>query len=842
MIDFIKWWVLFFATGIISFPWMFRIFEKLQTKGYGLSKVFGLLVWGYVFWIGNSFGLLSNSHAGALLIFFVFLIFSIIGYLKQKEIINSWIKENISFLIFTECLFLFSLIIILFLRISSPEIIGTEKPMELAFLNGINQSLYFPPKDPWLSGYSISYYYFGYLIINLIVQTLFTPTGIAFNLALIFWFGLIASGASDLFINITSMSKNTINRATNQKKEFLLYLASMLAPFFILILSNSEGFLELIHSRGIFWGTIADGNVASRFWTWIDIKELINPPALPYDWDINRPSATWWWRASRVLQDYTLMGQPREIINEFPFFSFFLGDLHPHLLAIPFVILCVSTAFVILLRERNNYSYELRAAFRYYFQIDTWIITLIFGSLIFLNTWDFPIYFGLLALVIFLRKWQTTKRIDDALKSAIPLIFVLGTMAILLYLPFLVGFSSQAGGVLPSLIYQSRSIHQMVMFFPLFVPIIVDLIFRIIPSLSIKKILKTMVFSVSVFVTGILLSYIYTIVVVLLPSFGQMIGGMLGNPDPIESTLITQHGKSLLSMYQAENLGQLLSSSINLLLGDPWAKILFLSFISIAVTLILYEKQQLEEGKIGNSAANLFWGLLLIIASALVLFPEIFFLRDQFGWRMNTIFKFYFQAWILFSVCSAISFFNIFRRNRSWKKGVLITISIAGLLTGMVYPLFGFKERIAGLDLKSTQLDGTYYYQVANPDEMEAVSFISDNGCGVIAEAVGGSYSNYGRISKLTGCQTVLGWPGHELQWRGSSEPLGSREEDVQILYTTKDWLLAYEIIDKYNIDYIFIGDLERTTYPIEESKFIEHMAITFQNDAVVIYSKIKNE
>ena len=60
----------------------------------------------------------------------------------------------------------------------------------------------------------------------------------------------------------------------------------------------------------------------------------------------------WWWRGSRVLTDYTLTGQEQEVIDEFPFFSFLLGDVHPHVLALPFVLLVVALALNLLNNDR----------------------------------------------------------------------------------------------------------------------------------------------------------------------------------------------------------------------------------------------------------------------------------------------------------------------------------------------------------------------------------------------------------------------------------------------------------------------------------------------------------
>jgi uncharacterized membrane protein len=106
---------------------------------------------------------------------------------------------------------------------------------------------------------------------------------------------------------------------------------------------------------------------------------------------------------------------------------------------------------------------------------------------------------------------------------------------------------------------------------------------------------------------------------------------------------------------------------------------------------------------------------------------------------------------------------------------------------------------------------------------------------GVAAEAVGGSYSQYGRISIYTGLPTVLGWPGHEGQWRDQALQ-GSREQDIETLYTSNDWIAAQDIINRYNIRYIVVGNLERSTYHMNEDKFNRFLKPVFQQGNVTIY------
>ena len=100
---------------------------------------------------------------------------------------------------------------------------------------------------------------------------------------------------------------------------------------------------------------------------------------------------------------------------------------------------------------------------------------------------------------------------------------------------------------------------------------------------------------------------------------------------------------------------------------------------------------------------------------------------------------------------------------------------------------------------------------------------------------IDGSYSAYGRVSTLTGLPTVLGWPGHESQWRGGSEEQGSRLGDIDTLYATADWNTAREIIARYNIRYVFVGNLERGK-PLREEKFQDHLQVAFQRGNVTVY------
>jgi uncharacterized membrane protein len=93
-------------------------------------------------------------------------------------------------------------------------------------------------------------------------------------------------------------------------------------------------------------------------------------------------------------------------------------------------------------------------------------------------------------------------------------------------------------------------------------------------------------------------------------------------------------------------------------------------------------------------------------------------------------------------------------------------------------------------------------------------------------------------MSTYTGQPAVIGWPGHESQWRGGYEEQGSRLADLETLYTTPSWEIAHEIILRYNIRYIVVGGLERITYTpvVQEEKFRLRLRIVFQQGDITVY------
>jgi uncharacterized membrane protein len=158
------------------------------------------------------------------------------------------------------------------------------------------------------------------------------------------------------------------------------------------------------------------------------------------------------------------------------------------------------------------------------------------------------------------------------------------------------------------------------------------------------------------------------------------------------------------------------------------------------------------------------------------------------------------------------------------------------LMIGLTYPALSILSKTNNFKPPfGYTLDDFDRVQRENPDEAAAIDWLRGAPDGVVAEAVGGAYSSYARISIYTGLPTVLGWGNHEGQWRDQALQ-GSRQSDIESLYTTNDWITTLEILNRYNIRYIFVGGLERSTYRINEEKFNRFLRPVFQQGSVMVY------
>jgi YYY domain-containing protein len=819
----LSWYLVITLLGWVTFPLIYRLLPALHDRGYAFSRALGLLLWTYAFWLLGSLGVLSNDLSGIL---FGFILLLALAYWSWRKIpegeLRSWITENSKTIIAVESLFAVAFIGIILLRGMYPAIIGTEKPMELAFINAILRSPSMPPHDPWLADYAISYYYFGYVMVAMLAQVTGISGSVAFNLGISIIFAMTAVGAYGVVHNLLAATRPT------QKIRNAIY--SLLGPLFVLIVSNVEGFLEYLHGQGWGWAQDANGEWFSSFWTNLGIENLVNSPqnnTLP-----GEHRHWWWWRASRVIQDYGFSGNEQEVIDEFPFFSYYLADLHPHVLVMPFVFLAIALTLNMFLSKRNEHI----RIFGFEFEIsrETFLLgAILFGGLSFLNIWDFPWQVGLFAAVHMVRRAQAHGWGGMRFIEFLTMSIAFGLVGVVAYLPFYISFSSQAGGILPNLINPSDEAQLWVMFGTLFVPLFFFLIYANISKKAWRTWAKGLITGVGVTLTffgfSLLLAYL---IISIIPTL------RLFNPE------VASAGDHFLGMYGAENLSQILEMGFARR-QETLPGILVLTLLIGLALGALWPRNDSRENEqastpVTTSPSAIFALVLILFGGLLIIIPEFVFLRDQFNTRMNTIFKFYFQAWMFWGLAAAYgSAILLGKPRRSPWPWVYSVILVSTLTIGLTYPLMAVETQWNKFTLKSEntlQLDGAVDFALSSPEDKAAAAWLKAAPLGTLVEAVGGSYTHYARIATYSGQPSLLGWPGHESQWRGGGAEMGTRAHDIERLYTTGSWAEANQIITWYGIRYIYLGSLERTTYNVNEGKFNRNLEPVYQVGQVTIY------
>ena len=792
MIQILVWWLLMQVLGWLALPTAMRIFRWLPDRGYSFAKALGLLLVSYFLWIGASTNLLYNNLGGILFSIVLLAAISAWFYIRCRATvipdIRTFLREKWKLVVTVEVLFTLALVGWAVLRAYAPfkiEPSGGEKFMETAFQNAILRSERFPPLDPWLSGFGISYYYFGYVMLAMLTRLSGAVSGVAFDLYDSLLFALTMIGSFGVVYNLVAFTL----KARHKEGEAVPptgppLAAGVLGGLLVTLMGNLEGVLESLHASGV---------LPASFWTWIDIPGLAaeRVTGLWYPGDIY----LWWWRASRVLADKNFLGQNMGVqpIDEFPFFSFLLGDNHPHVLALPFVLLAIGLAFNLLLRqmsETRSHVIEEAASEPWprsnwwnpvAFALDNdWLLfifsTLILGALGFLNTWDLPIYLGLIMLVYGLGLVMAKGHIDrEIILHVVSLGLGLGILSGVLYIFFYLSFSSQAAGILPYVFPPTRLPQYLVMF-GTFIFLIVCFLVGYLghQGEQRRRLLKSALtwwWRILLICIGLYLLIMLLIALVLF--LQQLLPG---------STLTA----TIQSVLGGMSLSQAFGASVSARLRDPWLVLLLSALLALVLANVggLIQRRSTSEypqseiiSPMPALSSDAFVFLLIFTGLALTLVVEFLYLRDGFGVRMNTVFKFYYQAWVMLGCASAYGIWWLLDRlKKSAIRVLFVSGSVLFIGLGLVYTLMAIPSR-AGVFTDTANLDGASSFAQDNPDDWAAIQWLNANAAQgvtsgkvpVILEAPwSGSYNYNGRISVFTGFPTVLGWAGHEGQWRGN--------------------------------------------------------------------------
>ncbi len=863
----IIWYFLITVLGWIAYPVVRIATGSLTDKGYGVSKIVGLVILSYFSWLLGSSGVAYDR----LTILFVLVGFIVISGLlayAQHQKIRDEICQMKKLFICMEILSLTLFLVFLGIRLGNPDLWhpykGGEKPMDFSYFNAVLKSTSFPPYDPWFAGGYINYYYYGFVIVGTPVKLLGITPSVAYNLILPTLFSLVGTAAFSLGYSLVYTLNNPAVHSLSdriRRRIFNTRLASE-DPTVVLpsdshddeyaseriviepvLPRNEEKLDELTISRrkssldpAAILGGLAStmlllvlGNLGSIRMIWHGLIRIASPTGSLENssyidrilWSIQGlikmfqggqfpyPVGDWYWIPSRTI--------PGEPITEFPFFTFLYADLHAHMIALPLTLAALAWTLSLLLRQWVWHEDDDRISGWGQFVITLFMGALIVGALRPTNTWDLPTYLligGLGVLVsgltltsnytLIKKPWslQTKRWIEVLLGTGI---FVL--LAFYLYHPFSVWFGQGynaidlwKGARTPSWSYFTH--------WGVFLVLIVSWL----AQETYDWMASTPVSALSKFIPyrGMLITL--TVLLILIP--------------------------------------------IGLVFGGIW--IAWLAFPVALWSGILLLRNNLPPSK---------RFILFLVGSSMVLTlaVELIVLVGDIG-RMNTVFKFYLQAWTMLSISAAFSFIMVFPRrnewtewlNIVWKIGVTILIFSAAL-----FPLLAGTDKIRDRISPAAPhtLDGAAFMSTASyNDNGEIIDLSQDyegirwmqlnvTGSPVIVEANTVEYRWGSRYTIYTGLPGVVGWNWHQRQQRAiiPSTKITDRVEEIKQFYLELDIEEKIKFLEKYQVAYIIVGQLENFYYPGEGlEKFREYNGVywdaVFQNETITIYEVRRKE
>ena len=813
------WALALVIVGLAGLPYVWLLARSLPDRGFAIARPVGLLLVGWLVWWLASATPIGFSRGAVLLSLALVAAGGAAIAWRNRADFMAWLRTSRRLLLFEEALFWGFFALFVWVKWLNPDlwhpVLGGEKPMDFAYLNAIVKSTAFPPYDPWFAGGYINYYYFGLVLVATLIHLTGVVPAVAYNLAIATWFAFLALAAFGVVLGLVS----GVGGVRSRRRPIA---AALLGAVFVAVIGN------LGEATLIFESLQAQSNLA--FQSGIPgLEPLVKsvhgfltgvlagrPVDVRLEW--------WYWNPTRVIDHPPGEAGP---ITEIPWFTFLYGDLHAHLLALPFtaVVLALSVALIRQVPGTARTSNWLSLG-----QIA--LLGLVVGALWPMNTWDLPTY-GLVAVSGFvLHAWRAAGRLDAGLLLGAAArglaVLLIGYVA---FLPFHQRYASAVSGI--DMWNGSRTpFHDYLtlngfFLFVLGTALIADLLF----SRDLNPLARLI---------------------------------RIGVRNWWRPWRIVGLHRRLVRSGWLYSFGRWALALAGLVVVGLWA--FGLSAQALAGLLLALAAVLIPRTAAGGrpSQRTVLWQFALVLAGlglALTFVVEFVVLKNVDIGRMNTVFKFYLQAWVLWGVAAAAavvrvggwlpSFSRPFRT--TWRYGFAI-LFVATLL----YPVLATRARVqdrfdgsVGSSLDGMAfLDRAVYTDRDRPLRLaydaDAIRWMQANveGSPVVAEA-NTTPTLYGwgnRFAMFTGNPSVVGWDWHQRQQRGvvPGDQVMKRVQELQQAYASPDPALAARTFARYGVKYFVLGELERAYFPGGASKWEAQRGIlwdvVYENPGVQIY------
>ena len=642
--------------------------------------------------------------------------------------------------------------------------------MDFMFINSLWNSRQYPPQDAWLAGQPISYYYLGYWLLTTVAKAAAVQPALAYHIGQATWFALLVAGALGVGGSLAGLARRRFDWA-----------AGGVTAAAVGLMGNLQAVRDQLAARGIALDRLA--NLLD--WRPADVSDGANLSWYGPEW-----GSWWWWHSTRVLADRGLDGGHLEVITEFPFFSFLLGDNHPHVLSAPFLFLSMGLALQWLAGERGQaHSHVALRRFGWLpggptERIRFGLAVTLVAAALFINTWDVLPVCGLLVATAVLGApgIYTWRRRIGVFGLAVPT--MLATAAALVE-PYLSTSQNQVEGVAFNLLNPSRPGQFLLMWAPLLSGAVLSL-------WMLHRTRSRDWTGALVWIGGALLLGLAWMLAATFGPPAHRLSAELGIDSRVLQSLIAQRWA----------LGWIVPVLLLTLLG--W------SCNSL--------RQAVNASHPGNPGAVLH-AVLLTGAVLLLTVPEFLFLRDVFGplARMNTVFKFHYQAWLLLAVTGSTTIVILMRGHQRLTGALAAGIVGAVFAVGLLYPVSALAGRAADASRPPSlnALRDLHWYDPARAAAVDWIRHHTDPEA-VIAEAPGIGYRpETSWVSGLTGRPTLMGWQGHEAQWRGRAftTQAAARIDALEDIYVRRPIDEIVALMRLWGVEFLLLG-------PTEEARF----------------------
>ncbi len=855
-------------------PSAFLLFRWLPDRGFSVSPALGLLSGAYLTWLLASLGLtLSPLVCWAVTLGSFGLLNGWLLWRRKRALLKQLVafgRARWRILLGSQVAFGICFGLLMLVRYYRPDIRNSEKFGNYTIYNSLLNNPAIPPPDLWFAGYPVNNYYFSHVMMAYLTRLSGIYPAVVYNLFLCTIFGLLGAGAFGLGYNLLGKTR----------RKWVGLAVGVLAVVFICFAGNLDSF-----------------------------RQLIAPNR--HDIDYCRPGSTqcYWWTPARVIYDVRTVRNSQgieqtveqETINEFPAFSFLLGDVHPHIAALPFVLL----AWTIIL----NLWHTPRPVF---YRISRYnlasfgLSALILGTAIFLNSINYPTIFLPLAGALVWQTWRTGKPRWGRLGLYLAGLFLASLVVVA---PFLLNFHSFAGqsGIPATLDYpllrvigkniglvqgSHTSLQDHLLIYGLFdYALVYFLALKLWPycATGSKKVSRTSFVVLAGWVAVV----------------GSQLLAQYGPPNLLPGVGLGLVGLGLLAVglwraaRQRNKPVLLVSGWAGLVVAGFVLKVETLGLLLVALMtcalLLWYENraqvphQRLatvepltevgakadnealadrSEGFVSTrprvlnqtnpvraivaAAPDTFILFMVGFAALLLLTLEFFYVRDITDNRFN-IGKFYIQIWLILGLAAA------YACGRLWLAAGKVRLAlflpgavglVALLFCTLIYPVKAANVVTANFTT-AKDLNGEAWLKRVYPGDYSAINWLHEQAArnpdkrGVLLELSAPDYtSDAGRISVFSGYPAVIGWPELEGQRHGF-DPAQRAEVQRRYaqasgpIYKSDDRAKTEQFLRDLKVKYVYVGVLEHKlgASEAELAKFGQFMNLVYDHEGVQIYA-----